>query len=203
MTQADRVHSTPPTNTSSETLHTAPTGLARRAFVTALAGGAAAAIVAPAASLAAGETDPIFAAIEKHRQLGVAFEAKLTEQSELERVLPDELTRSCLSYHTPTIVETDAPEWIAAERAVHAIHDAESVAICEMAGVVPTTLAGVGALLSYAAEYSKRGFDWPDLESGDGRSGSFENYVMRNCAEALESFVVTSARNPGANQGGE
>ena len=47
----------------------APTGLARRAFVTAIAGGAAAAIVAPAASLASGETDPIFAAIEKHRNL--------------------------------------------------------------------------------------------------------------------------------------
>jgi hypothetical protein len=73
MTQADSVHSTPPTNTSSETKHAAPTGLARRAFVTALAGGAAAAIVAPAAALAAANPDAEIIAA------GKAFEPLLSK----------------------------------------------------------------------------------------------------------------------------
>ncbi len=80
---------------------------------------------------------------------------------------------------------------LSAERDVHAIHDAESVTVWQMAGVVPTTLAGIAALLSYVVEYTQRGTDWPDdLVSDDGRSGSFENYVMRNCVEAIANLAA-------------
>ncbi len=90
MTQADRVFNTPPTDASSETERAAPTGLGRRAFVAALAGGAAAAMVAPAASLASGEADPIFAQIEAHRALAKEHAAACTEQSRREDILIDE-----------------------------------------------------------------------------------------------------------------
>jgi hypothetical protein len=68
----------------------APTGLARRAFVTALAGAAAAALVAPAASLASGGPDPIFALIETHRALAKEYAAACAEQSRREEILIDE-----------------------------------------------------------------------------------------------------------------
>ena len=161
--------------------------LNRRIFLGAAAAGTVLSPTIASATLEAISADPIFAAIEKHRNLGVTLEATLTEQYRLELMLPKELRQSRLSSHGPGIVETDAAEWIAVERAVRAIHDGEFDAVCEMASVVPTTLAGIEAILSYAAEYPKRGANWQDLESYDGESWSFEIYVMQNCAEAIRA----------------
>jgi hypothetical protein len=47
-----------------------------------LPGGAAAAIVAPAASLASGETDPIYAAIERHKAAAVIWDAAVTVRAD-------------------------------------------------------------------------------------------------------------------------
>jgi hypothetical protein len=61
MTQADRVHSTPPTNT--------PVDTTRRRLLTAVAGGAVAAMAISTTAQAAGSpADPIFAAIEAFRR---------------------------------------------------------------------------------------------------------------------------------------
>jgi hypothetical protein len=68
----------------------APAGLARRAFVTAIAGGAAAAMVVPVAALASGEPDPIFKEIEAHREAQEAHAAACHEQSRREDILIDE-----------------------------------------------------------------------------------------------------------------
>jgi hypothetical protein len=73
MTQADSVHSTPPTNTSA----TQPRS-SRRAFLVQAAGvaaggaalGAGLPLPAPAAT-----PDPIFAAIERHRGAGIVWDA--------------------------------------------------------------------------------------------------------------------------------
>ena len=65
MTQADSVHSTPPTNTS-------PTR--RNILGTIAAAGATALTLTPARAAALG-TDPIYAAIERHRDLAKAFDA--------------------------------------------------------------------------------------------------------------------------------
>jgi hypothetical protein len=64
MTQADSVHSTPPTNTS----------LTRRNMISAIAGAAAIATTPPAIAGVA-EPDPIYAAIERHRDLAKTFDA--------------------------------------------------------------------------------------------------------------------------------
>ena len=66
MIQADRVHSTPPTNTSS--LSDAQQGLSRRNMLAGLAAVLpATAIAIPMAATA--EPDPIYAEIERHRGL--------------------------------------------------------------------------------------------------------------------------------------
>jgi hypothetical protein len=63
MAQADRVHSTPPTNTSKIT----PVDPTRRHLLTVAAAGAAALAIAPACA-AASAVDPIYAVIERHRK---------------------------------------------------------------------------------------------------------------------------------------
>src|SRR5205823_10532449 len=68
MTQADRVHSTPRT--------TAPKiDQARRHLLTAAAAGAIAAAIPTAALTAAAAVDPIYAAIERHKQVAAAHDA--------------------------------------------------------------------------------------------------------------------------------
>ncbi len=71
MTQADSVLSTPPTNTSAIP--------SRRSFLaqSAMAGAAAAVAlsIAPAMAGIGTEADPIFAAIERHRELSALYDA--------------------------------------------------------------------------------------------------------------------------------
>jgi hypothetical protein len=85
-----------------------------------------AAIVAPAASLASGTPDPIFATIEVHRQGLAATNRLFQEHYRLEATLPKELRQTGFTSNGEEIVETDAPEWIGSERALAAASDAEA-----------------------------------------------------------------------------
>jgi hypothetical protein len=69
MTQADRVHSTPPINTSA-----LPVDPTRRRLLTIATGGAVAAAIPAAAQAAAPAVDPISAAIDMHRQAVAALD---------------------------------------------------------------------------------------------------------------------------------
>jgi predicted enzyme involved in methoxymalonyl-ACP biosynthesis len=168
----------------------APAGLARRAFVTALAGGAAAAIVAPAASLASGEPDPIFAAIDAHNVGLASFDNLIEENYRLEATLPKEVRQSSITIHGKCIVETDAPEWLANERAREAAMEAEADSELKLATIVPTTMAGISALLALAA--SDQDSMWRELADDDGIARQWEFFVMRNCAEALANLNARS-----------
>jgi len=188
----DRVLSTPPTN--------APVVSTRRRFLTNAAGVAAGGTVlalatippTPASATPAGALDPVFGLIEAHQRATRALEDNIHRYCELEKTLPKEATRSSINSWEEKIVETDAPEWIAAARALDAAHDYETDAACELL-VVPSTMAGVIALLTYATS-AARADDWPTgLVEDDGkRDHSWEFFAMRNCREALESLAVAS-----------
>ena len=101
---------------------------------------AAAVPVASPSIAAAGATqadDPILAAIEAHRRAFEATNKVLLEHGDLEETLPKGLTQSRISEWEEKIFETDAPEWIASERAVRAFHDAETEAALQLAGMSP------------------------------------------------------------------
>jgi hypothetical protein len=87
----------------------------------------------------------------------LALNDTIERHSHLEKTLPKEARQSSVDAWGEKIVETDAPEWITSERAVDAAHDNESNAACEILGVIPTTMAGVIALLSYATEVCAAG----------------------------------------------
>jgi hypothetical protein len=122
MTQADSVHSTPPTSTSAD-----PT---RRRFLSTaaglVAGGAAVALSAPPARASA---DPVFALIEAHRAACAAVTAAYTEISRLES-LGDWDSDGGAGV-------ADAAEWSA---------------LCDLVEAFPTTLAGVIALMTHISE---------------------------------------------------
>jgi hypothetical protein len=130
MTQADSVHSTPPSNTSA-----LPVDPTRRRFLS-TAGGAvlALATIPPAAAAAApaGMADPVFGLIEAHRTASVTHSVALEEQARLGSI-DDPLADS---------VATDA-----CYADVGAFHDLIQTA--------PTTFAGLVAWTSYLHEISK------------------------------------------------
>jgi hypothetical protein len=79
MTQADSVHSTPPTNT--------PVDTTRRHFLMAVGGGSVAMLAATIPEPEAGipTSDPVFGLIEAHRKAEVRWVASLQELERLEK----------------------------------------------------------------------------------------------------------------------
>jgi hypothetical protein len=72
------------------------------------------------------------------------------------------------------------------------VHDYEKGAACELL-IVPSTMAGVIALLTHATS-GERADDWPTglVEHDSDRGHSWAFFAMRDCREALESLAVTS-----------
>jgi hypothetical protein len=125
--------------------------------------------------------DPIFAAIERHRIAERELGGVVTEQGKLEDELPKHLRQSDIrpACDINTVVETDDPRWIAAERARVAASEKESECADALLEVRPTTLAGLMNLLRYA-DSCDAGRDWPDS-------------VASAAAEALEQIVGADA----------
>jgi len=135
MIQSNSVLSTPPTNTPAESTSTRRIFLAQAASTAVIA-----ATVAPAASMT---TDPIFAAIEAHRDAMAGSKFINDLHSELDRKLPVERRRSRITPWEEEIVSTDDPRWIGCTRALMTAFDRETNAAIELLTVRPTTAAGV------------------------------------------------------------
>ena len=135
MTQADRVHSTPPTNT--------PADLTRRRLLSRAAGVAAGSTVlalatippASAAAAPASPLDPVFALIADHKKIvGTvhAIEVEINRTVEIDKIIA--LEQGPLSERGS--IEMDL--------------------FLELTEAVPTTLAGVVALVAYLDEVNKK-----------------------------------------------
>jgi hypothetical protein len=164
MTQADSVHSTPPTNT--------PT---RRRFLstaaTLAAGGAALGLAIPPALAT---DDPIFVAIEAHKAAFARVIAAIDVEQAAEAATPRGMR------------ETDE-HYLRAGEAVSAAWEAEGDAAIELLNVYPTTMAGVMALLEYSISADRDGETWPrHLLSDDGETGgSWHKFLIQNLREIL------------------
>jgi hypothetical protein len=211
MTQADRVFSTPPTNTSvtrRKVLGTAAVAAA------ALAATGASPMALPAAAGATeppppdgfervldhhgrvwfkadGMPDPIFAAIEAHKAARAIWVANVYRHSDLENELPRDKRRSCVHIEEYKIFETDDPRWIECEHEVMRTSDLETDAACVLVSIIPTTQAGVVALLQYALLADTDGEGWPrDLVSDDGtKARSWHYFLIENVTAALTDLV--------------
>jgi len=156
MTRADRVHSTPPTNTSALPVHST-----RRHLLTMAAGGAVAAAL-PVAALAL-VPDQIFAAIERHRELSADYTAAVDISSKLE--------------DGP---EFEAADAIAGDRCGDLLDHADALIRLE-----PTTMAGVIALMRYVASLEEWQTP-RDSDEFDGQPPGWDKAFYTTVANALD-----------------
>jgi hypothetical protein len=131
----------------------ATNNLSRRKLM--IASAAAAGVVAvPIAAVAdPAAPDAIFELIEAHRQAARAYTAAVLATSRVSDALPMERQHWCWTVDAPEVPAncTDAPEWIEAQVALSRAADALEDARFEVLTSVPTTLAGVAAVLDHAA----------------------------------------------------
>ena len=120
--------------------------------------------------------DPIFAVIEAHQRAWAEFNEK------------------CLDLDEAGTPEANA-EYLRLDNAVDDAADG-------LLDVVPTTIGGVSALLTYAADHARGGNTWPDgyvdenpKTGWDREQGvSWEVIFHRNLAKALPKIVDTTNR---------
>jgi hypothetical protein len=132
--------------------------------------------------------DPIFAAIEAHRDAVAGFDDAVTIESSLERKLPDARRQSAINAHERRIVAGDDPAWPAALQARAHASDAMEDRAIDLLNTDPTTMAGAEALLRYYAEQEEAMF--PDTIEGDDGYESFSDSLMRHVADAIRGIRV-------------
>ncbi|NEU94837.1 hypothetical protein [Bradyrhizobium uaiense] len=133
--------------------------------------------------------DPIFAAIEAHQRACVNLERHLSYQGDLESEIPREKRQSSYNvWDGLTIVASDDPRWMAAERRTQELSGAEDDATLDLVQIAPTTLAGVAALMKHVADCEKKGTEWPTYDE-DGCDMTFDNLLHRNIADLFSSVV--------------
>src|SRR2546426_2476582 len=89
-----------------------------------------------------------------------AVNVEIVKTDEWEAAIPGDKRKT--RHIDEEVFETDDPRWLAFLHALHQLHEAESEAECALADIVPTTMAGVCALLKYGAEVEVHGA-WNDL----------------------------------------
>jgi hypothetical protein len=150
-------------------------------------------LAVPAVAIASIELDPIFATIAAHRE------------AELRKMRTGRV-------HFRT--EWGTPEEDAAQVALSAAYEVLRDAECDLGNTLPTTLAGIIALLAYAEEYHVQAIELPedpiqwhshhdffgtlvDDEVRDRFNGEpiklpLTFWIMRNVREALQTLAVQS-----------
>lgn len=137
----------------------------RRLGLFIMAGAAAASTLNGSAEAAEASTDPALAAIAKHRQAAADHLAAIIATDFTER-------------------RTDA--FYDAEDHQSACCHAEMDAAWDLATIVPTTLAGVAAVLRYVNQIEDQGEEWPDSDL-IGRDG-WHYQLRQTAARALEAL---------------
>jgi hypothetical protein len=188
MIQADSVYITPPTNTSAidHPMMFPPRDPTRRRFLAVAAvasavgaGTLAAAARAPDVPQAVtvprhSSPDPVFALIADKRAADIAHGEAIDAQDE---------AADRYGFHSDEESEAD-DHCLAACHAVHAID-------WKLATTLPTTLAGVAAVLRFANEIEDGGMEWPNTDA-IGREGW--HYQLRaTMAAAIEALIKAPA----------
>jgi hypothetical protein len=175
------------------------TNSSRRAFLSSAAGiaagGAVLALATIPPALAATAADPIFALIAAHREAVQGLGDATSALSELEGSLPESVRRSDVFGDQINVVETDNPDWIAANRAwISAIARADDIA-AELVSFDEISLAGASALLAYVVEHAEAGHLWPEYVEADDGQGPAEEWghcLHRALATSLQSLQAAA-----------
>jgi len=179
MTKADRVLSTPPTNTSAIN----PVDPTRRGFIALAAGASVASVgtLAVAAAMpaavpysAACAVDPAFALIAAKQAADVAHGEAIDAQDEAD-----------VKHGYDSQAAWDANE--RCEAACHAVNRVD----WQLATTPPTTLAGVAAVLRFANEIEDGGMEWPATDTVGAEGWHYQ--LRATMAAAVEALIKGSA----------
>jgi hypothetical protein len=167
-----------------------PGALSRRTVMNMLVTTAIFANATPALS----QDDPIFAALDAHKQINAQLQAAFDVRNALEDSLPPSLRRSEQTPDGFKRFQDDDPRWIEVETLVNKLLDEETAHSIELLNTQPTTLSGVKALLEHVSAYEAEGNEWPTdlIDDGEekrrwGRSWSY--FFHRNLTEAMQAIA--------------
>jgi hypothetical protein len=177
MTQADRVFSTPPTNTSAIN----PVDPTRRGFITLAAGasiisvGSIAAVAAMpiAAAIPNAEAttpDPVFALIVAKRAADIAHGEAIDAQDDADVQYGYDSEQAC---------DADDACGKACDRAIDVAW--------QLARTAPTTFAGVVAVLRFTNQLEDEGMEWPDTDRVGAEGWHYE--LRATMAAAIEALI--------------
>jgi hypothetical protein len=159
-----------------------------------LAGAAAVpALAMPAIALPAG-IDPIFAAIDRHKTANAEFERVVRREEQLTETIPAERRRRHYvgDRDNAEMIASDDPAWTEYMDAWFAASDAANDRALDLLNIAPISIAGVAALLNYAAAFEKNGGElFPDtIEEGGANPLAGGTACMAWCADCLRALEV-------------
>lgn len=149
---------------------------------------ATSALATPA--LAATNFDPIFAAIEAHRRASDAYRKTLENETALENSIPARKRRSHYIGREEKTFSTDDPRWVFNSRRGFELSRAVDDLSWGLVEIQPTTLAGIAALISYAAEHQENGDGWPDRETEGGDVRPWIDDLLVSLATAARALGI-------------
>jgi hypothetical protein len=174
MTKADRVYSTPPTNT--------PIDTTRRRFLTVAAGSSVASVGAltvaamPATAPDSGAcaADPAFALIAEKLAADVAHCEAIDVQDEAEdgRGIDPDAAEEAFQRCCVACGVVNEADW-------------------RLATTPPTTLAGVAAVLRFANQIEDGGMEWPDTDAVGPEGWHYQ--LRATMAAAIEAWIKAQA----------
>jgi hypothetical protein len=141
-------------------------------------------------AVAAEINDPIFAAIEAHKATRTGLTAAVDRHAQFEREL-----QVNGRLETAKRLEDERRQGEEIEAAIDLAYDAETDAACVLVSDLPTTMAGVLALLRYAVDADTDGEMWPgELLSDDGsKTRSWHHFPIANLIEILPELMAGAA----------
>jgi hypothetical protein len=141
---------------------------------------------------AARDPDPVLQLIKDHKKSIRETDEIIEHVSKLEHALPNDKQESNFFGWQLTIVPTDDPRWIDITRRYYEESKKSDEIAAELVSVLPTTMAGVAAILEYAGDHVDAGYLWPDNleELADGNDEStvsrpWSFFLNRNLARAI------------------
>lgn len=169
----------------------------------------AAAVASPSISPIANGTDEIFAAIERHRSASLMWMKTLSDEEALERSIPSDRRQSYTTHHRhdPEVGRDDDPRWTEYQARYWQWSDEMAAAAIQLVDLVPTSTAGVIALVAHIDEcnsgslvvswnnrscealFPEELIDEDELDHhGKPRSLSYHSWILRNVRKALQQI---------------
>jgi hypothetical protein len=154
------------------------------------------ALTMPAIAMPAG-TDPIFAAIDRHKEAYAEFVRVVHLQENLEDTIPADRRRRYHvedRYNAEMIVNED-PAWTKYQDAWFATCEAADGRAVDLLNVAPISTAGVAALLDYVAAFEKSGAELFGSVTEEGTDDLLDGRIasMQWCADCLREIEAVQS----------